>query len=538
MASPPRVVRSLAIVEGKLLLRHPAMIAGVALSLLIAWRVAVIPGGELDLRRYSIEVVLFVVPLGWTAMIAANSAALRARRHGVTELFDSLPTLPASRTLGHVLAAVVVAPVALAFVVGEIVVSIAVASTTHGSVVPAEFASAAFIAVGGAVVGVAVARWLPHPIFVLAAIAATVAIELALADSPVISPVRWLAFWIASLGAGLAEFDVRPSVWHLVWLAAATTIMGVVAVARNGMNRSLAAVAVAAFVVAGLSGFVQTRSIPHEQAGELARLLTEPEEHQTCERDSAVTFCAYPEHADRMVQWRQVVGAVLAKVPGEQPHLLVSERVPTRASTSACGQQPYPDTLPAEIGDRLEGVDLWPVDGAVHPSVFEDSMPCGGTRLDGLFTAVQTGAWAVGLPPTPADEDDRCVADGQARSAIALWLGVQAVRTGPDHLRRVVSNTPVDSDGRLHFSAVDQSGSGPWAWSDPPQWGVRWHRDDVSAALALATVPVTEVGELLAEHWAELRTPSTSTGRLLELADLDASDRSLPAGGSAGAACP
>ena len=88
-----RVVRALARVEARRLLRHPSFLIGTALTVLLIDAAAytnILP--EVDSAA-----VIALVLMGWATLIATNLAALRSRRDGADELFGSLPTSATAR---------------------------------------------------------------------------------------------------------------------------------------------------------------------------------------------------------------------------------------------------------------------------------------------------------------------------------------------------------------------------------------------------------------------------------------------------------
>lgn len=511
--SSVKVLFVLARREGWRLVRHPAVVIGVALTVWLLWTVS--PNGG-SWWHDSIEVVLVLVPLGWCALIAGNLSALRSRRYRTDELFASLPVAASVRTAAHALSATgtaVVAAIMLAVWMGMH------ALTRHpagSGPVLGEVGVAVLIVGGGTVVGVAVARWLPRALFVIPAILATAVIAANTLNS-LTAPSRWLGFWVEASPAGLPEITPRPTAWHLVWVAAWVVIMGAVAVARHGRSRALVATALVAVAVASLAGWAQTRSPSEGELNEMAAILARPEPHQVCAVHGSVTYCAYPSQKHRIAEWRPVVEAVLAAAPAHLGALQVRQRPGTIVGNPHCAPAPYLDVLPPALRDRLDPNEVWAADGGVHPPIAAEGLPCGSRDVRWLFTAVQTGAWAVGLPPAPWGLDERCAADGQARAVVALWLGAQAVPDGASRLQETFATVQFDAEGRVAFGGPPELE----AWDTHPQLGVRWHRSDVEAALALLERPPADVRTVLAEHWAQVTDPGTSTAELLSLAGLD-----------------
>jgi hypothetical protein len=507
------VARALARAEVPRLLRHPAFVAGVVVTVLLIG----LTGGQepADWQSISVDIGLVLVPFGWLTLIATNLVALRDRRHGTTELVGTAPAEAPARTLGVVLATMVTAPVTVALLAAAIGWNSWRHGPIGGELQLLELAVPVLLVVGGGIVGVAVARWIPRPVAAIGAIVVTIQIEVWMTRSDT-SPTRWLAFWAEPHPVRLPEVELRPAAWHLVWLAAWVVIMAVVAVARHGLRRPLPAFAGGALVVATVAGWNQTRPMTEAQLERAVSVLTAPEQHQVCEIHGAVTYCAYPHYRFAMKGWRQAVDGVLAAVPSRaQRPLEVRQRIATVIGDYECRPQEAFDLLHPRLRERLDADAVWRRDGAVHPAIVPDErLPCGGRSLAWLSTAIATGAWAVGLPPAPWDQDERCRADGQARSAVALWLGAQAVPGGTASLQAIADDHAITSSGRIEFGRH---------WNEHPQWGVRWNVLDLRAALALLELPQGAVRAALAEHWERIVDPSTTTVELRELLGSDGS---------------
>lgn len=506
------VARELAVAEGRRLLRHPAFVSGIVVTVLLLW----LTSGDADLHwaDWSVSVGLVLVPLGWLTIIATNLMAQRDRRHRVSELTETTPAPPMARTAGLTLATLATVPVTALVLAGSALHTWWRYDVIGSGPVLAELAVAPVLVVGGGVVGVAVARWLPRPVAAVAAVIAVIQMQVWMTQS-VTAPTRRLAFWVDADSIRLPQVMPRPAEWHLLWLAAWTVVLAVVALARHGMRRSTVAVVTAALVAAGVAGWAQTRPPSEGDLAVAASVLTEPEQHQVCETHGPVTYCAYPRYRDLIGRWRTAVDGVLAAVPpSSRSGLEVRQRIATVLSNPDCQPRPALEMLPPEVADRVAPIDVWPRDGAVHPAIAgAETGPCGGAYDDSgwVFTAVAAGAWAVGLPPAPWGDDTRCAADGEARSAVALWLGAQGVPGGPDRLRRLREDHALFWTGRVEFGAH---------WDNPPQWGVAWHLSDLDAALALLDRPDDEVRALVVEHWDRLIDPATTTPELRTLAGI------------------
>jgi hypothetical protein len=155
---------------------------------------------------------------------------------------------------------------------------------------------------------------------------------------------------------------------------------------------------------------------------------------------------------------------------------------------------------------------LWPADQHVHPPFSDETFPCSDRNGDGFFLAVQTAAWATGLPPAPHDDDRRCTASGQARAAVALWAGAAASPGGADTLRDVMRDGVADGGPTVTFDG----------WDSPPMWGVDYAVSDAEVALAMLDLPVADVRSALGVEWDRWIDPSTTTETLADTLGLAA----------------
>lgn len=514
--------------EAQLMLRHPAVLLGTALC---AWLVVVTQRHTQGWRVDSVNVVLAMVPLGWLTLVAGSQAALRTRRDRVEELFAATPTAAPARTAGILVGCIAAAGPAVA-VLGWWAAHRQLTLAPGGGLPDvAELAVAPLIVVGGGVVGVAVARWLPHPLMAIPAIVITGVMAVNMATSAT-APSRYLSFWSDASFLGIDALDPRPKRWHLAWLGAWVMLMAVAALVRHaasgrwntaslgeaGMLRPLLAVAGLAALAAVIAGWAQVQGPTPAQLDEMVAVLHEPEGHQVCASHNTVTACAYPDHRDLLPTWIPVLERVVEATPAAHRRPLIArQRVPTIIGNPHCADQPALAAMHPDLRRRINPEKVWAADGLVHPSpVKSEALPCEGPSVDWLFTAVQAGAWAVGLPPAPSGLDSRCAADGQARAALALYLGAQAVPRGQSALALVSEQALWSPEERIGFGAAD--GRMNAGWNGHPQWGVAWHRDDVLAAVRLLGVDKPVMREILDRHWARLVSPTTSTAELLTLA--------------------
>lgn len=504
-ADPLRSAIALARFESRKLLRHPAFLIGVVLTPWMLLAATSDTGGTW--LHYDIAMILGLVPLAWLTMVAANLGALRSRRHRTDDLLESLPTTPAARTVAHNLSALVTVPVSLAFLaVGTALLQ--ASGDPTGVHRPVELGTGVLIVVGGGAVGVLLARWLPRPAVCLPAIGVTMFLQGKLTD---LGPGqgRWLSFAVDPLSS-FSNIELRPAGWHLGWLAAWIALVAVAGVARHGASRRLGAVALGVTVVAAVTGFAQTRPVSAGQAEVMADYIGRPAAHQTCREQAGVRYCAYNDLGTHMSDWGPPVEGVLTRLPASVRgrRLEVTQRPNPVVGNSACSPVGLLSTLPGPVRDRLTPEGVWPVDGKVHPGT--PTWPCSSSKADGLFLGVQTGAWAVGLPPNPWHHDEHCRAPGQARAAAALWLGAQSTPGAAKALALLPERSGRNAAGELTFDD----------WSEPPAWGVIWSADDVAAARALLDRPAADIAAVLSAGWDRFTDPATPTSDLMAAAGL------------------
>lgn len=506
------------------LVRHPAFLAGTALTPLMLWAATADTAFGSAPRWLDISpaISLALVPLAWLAIVAVNLIALRPRRTGTDELFGALPTPQPVRTTALLAAALGPVVVASALTVGWVAV-VATRDEVRGSPAWLELAVGPLIVAGAVTVGVAVARWLPSAIFGVLAAIATMFIQARFLDvttwpwnRPAGDPMRFLGFLAEATGAGDAALEVRPAGWHLLYLAGLVVMMASVALVRDGLRTPIATVLVAALLAVAGTGWVQTRPLSESREAEMVSYLTDPASHQRCEVLDGARYCAYPGYGADVIDWRARVDATLSVLPpvaGERRgRLEVTQRPATIVGNSDCSPIPFEATLPPTVADRVSPAVLWPADGDVHPGFGEESLPCSDEDVHGFFLAVQVGAWATGLPPAPHGRDERCTATGQARAAVALWAAAAGTPEG-ERLLRVVLEEGVNADGTLITFDGGVNGDG---WDAPPMWGVDYATTDAAVALALLGRPPEEVSRVLAESWDHWTDPTTTSAALAE----------------------
>ena len=523
------VARPLARADTRRFVRHPAFLVGVAITPLMLWAAL---GTETSWRSISGGIALACVPLGWATIIGAHLLGTQARRSGADELLAATPTPQPVRTGGLLLAGVVPVVAAVVLVAGWIMWLTVSHDDLIGDPRPLEMAAGVLIVAGSVAVGVAVARFWPFAGAGVVAAVASVVLQARFLDVTTwpwdrrqSDPMRFLAFLAEPTSVGHEALEVRPAGWHLVYLAALVGLVAIVALARDGLRRPIIGALVGCVAVAGVAGVVQIQPPNDGQIATMVQFLTDPIAHQRCVEDGTARFCAYPRNEHRLDDWQQRTDAVVALLPAEigRRPLEVTDRVPTLTGSPDCSPQPFFEGLPAEVADAVTPAEVWPADSGVHPGT--SRFPCGGRQTAEFFTAVQVGAWAVGLPASPHGRDERCTAHGQARAALALWLGAAATPEGRLRLEQVLGERVHQNNPVLTFDD----------WDEPPMWGVQFATADAQLAHAAAALPVERVRAVVAREWDTLVDADTSSTTFATLLGLDPTTTPRP---TAAAACP
>ncbi len=267
----------LACLEGWRLVRHPAFLAGTALSGLIS---ALMVRDNLG-GAYQALMGAGAIPLAAGTLLAVNLAALRSHRSDTDELYRPLPAPPAARTLAHLLSiGWAVAAAVLLAAVGFVALDAAdgLRVTSEGATaVPSPFELAqgpAAVGVLGAF-GLVLARWVPHLAAGAVAVVGMLAGNLLLTSSTVHAAAAWLAPVVSTARPApgsswpcyyaspdpacgqLLGFETAAAGWHLVYLAGVVVLLGALALLREAPQRRILAVAAVGLAVAILGGAVQ-----------------------------------------------------------------------------------------------------------------------------------------------------------------------------------------------------------------------------------------------------------------------------------------
>ncbi|GGS08363.1 ABC transporter [Streptomyces humidus] len=514
-------VLALARAEAVRLLRHPAVLGGFAAYLLL-WGYAQ-TGGH-DAHRYPVlqdSSRLVQIPLLLPAagvLLAANSGALRSRRHGVEPLFAVEGLGFRARTAAHLLA-VAPAVVVSALLVCARIGCLAVEPDAVGAVRWAEVATGPAVVLLAGILGVLTARLSSSPA-AASLVLALPAVFTFLAAVQNTARWRWLGVVATENESAQplpSELLGRPAGAHLLWLTAlaAAGACGALLCGRadsvpEGPCRGTGALrgaSVAAAALALLGGTLQTR--PASGAVERARAAAteHPAARQKCERRLNVTYCAFPEFTRRAEQWDAVVRGVLARAPDDvaRAPYAVRQRI-FRAGVETGGSVPLPYAA-WDADDRRAGTPA-----AVPVGTAWSAGSAGqDTESDAVaeFSVLFAYRAVTGSVPDSPRVDTVC----GSRAVLTLWLAGQATAGSGAALRDLESRTTSGLTVLVLMSAT----------------GVDFDAAEVRLSRDLLAQPADRIGARVKASWAELSAPGTTTARAARLLGVRAPARDASA---------
>lgn len=502
------VAAGLSRIEARRLLASPLLWVGLALVGLAC--VTVLDSGLPDQSEWlSLSgrfIPLLIYPLCGMVLVAANRAALRARRDGTLELLESLPTRPAVRSLGLLTA--LWAPVLVgvgataALTVGvwfgsgkgsdEGLWSRSDLDLPFADIGVANLVGAVVLVACAGALGIALARLLPWGLVSIVALVVIGFLTGGLGADDLPGIVGFLG--PVANGGDLPSF-LSPVAqgWHVVYLLGLGTIAVGAAFLLDGERRwgawglAVAAVLVAASLV-GLS-----RTYAGDTAQGLAALITDPARHQRCLEGDGVTVCYFPELDEIAARWASLAEPVRAAAPAGV--IDGSLEIRTRVSDEEIGQ------LAAPVRDELDrrGDSFpWTDEPGIHPDLRWD----GGDALRAMLVA----HGIVGLPESGAPPVEPCFAGGQARAAVAVALAGRGLSVDERSTLRAPPEGPYGLPGVTDLVEAD--------WEVDSEPAVVHAESDLALGRALLERPVEEVRDVLATDWAHWTNPTTSTTEL------------------------
>ncbi|MEX1125596.1 MAG: hypothetical protein WEE53_08025 [Acidimicrobiia bacterium] len=498
------VVLALARFEARRALRHPLTWLGALGSLWLMWTL----GGDVApiLERDSVFLAGAMLPLAAATLLVANYAILRQRR--LLETLDAYPSDANRRILGVQLG--LVGPVLMSVLLQSIGFVYLLMGGSIGTVNLWELAVGPLLMVVFGLGGVALGRWLPHPIVAPVALVGLAALQfMASPDAQIFSSVptanvEWLAPWMMpSAFSPIEDLAFRPYVLHLGYVTVLALVLGILALHHRGWDR------LAPLAVGGLFG-VAVVVVSFNLSSEPTVGFDWPEAaaNQVCNTAEGIEYCAFEFYTDWIPRWQETVASVNDLAP---------------VSIDTVIQRP-----PNHGWDDNSGI---PASGIVVLTSLEwdrvDGLPTQGFRL-----AIDVAQSAVGLPSTPEirsftpeeiesivkqnpgypgdlkaqlEEEGpypkACSAIGQARAVVAVWLAGTALVDGASFLEARMKE--------LHPSAT--SLYWPDRAHDP---SVMIGRPDAELAAELLALPVAEVHPELLSRWPEVMDPATTSADL------------------------
>jgi hypothetical protein len=453
--------------EAGRLMRSPLVLAGLVISAALLW---INRGSQVPLWwAADIGIGSALLAMAGAALIAAHLAAGRDSRDAMTDLYESYPAPPAVRTGGLLLGAC--GPVVLAAALSGAAVGWLDSLGAVGSPRLWVLAGGLLLIALGGVLGVALGRWLPHPMtgILTVLVAGLIEIDLVLSvDEPIHLPggTAWLfpwsqSGWVLHLLPGMTVPYPPPA--HLDELAGLITLACVAALWRL-LPRRIAAVAGAlSLALAAWSCWVQVPPVPERTLAAIVAQATQPVRHERCTVRRGVRYCYYPAFASMVTRWAAPVDGVLVRVPDPGGRRLTVRQVvsdsflqyPLVPAVSLTSNGPPLSTPVTGMVTRFQlALQTSPrlIPGTSGPPVYTGlAWPRGGSSLgaEELGLALSTAFWVTGLPTTAPEVTVHgpdgssgtafvpCLAAGQAREAIALWLAGSATPAAraamPDH---------------------------------------------------------------------------------------------------------
>jgi hypothetical protein len=519
---PRAATRSLAWVEGRRLLRHPAVLAAVLLVLLI-WVVPEMTGSadHFPVLYYSaFEIPLQLLPIAMAALIAANLGLLRAHRHGAEVFYDVTPLPGWQRTLAHVLSVLPLAIVTGLLGVARLV-QLSLLPGSVGRPDLRELAVAPVLAAFLGVLGVLLGRVVRSA--VVASMLLVFVVFTYLFGLLSLLPVR--LWWLGPVGldgggpspAGFggpqpADLLARPAGAHLIYLVALVILVGTAALLRVGAPRlPIALTAAVAAFVAAITGALQVGPPPADVVAIRQAAANAPAASQRCERRTTVTYCAFPDFLPRVDEWDQIVDDIRRRIPNApagQSFTVRQRLMPIPETTRGMGMSSSSSWQPNSVNGS------WAADDkrANTPDPVPVGTGWGQPEEETAFAARVAHRLVTGSGVT-GEHDLLCGGIG----VLTLWLAGQTMSEAPTSMAEQAANT-----------------SGRTVGFDPVLVGpmLSVGRREVDVAIASLGQPADRVAAIVTRSWPELTSPKTTVERAAEILSVDAPAKlaAVPAG--------
>ena len=565
--SPPhgrRVVRVLAVREGRFILRHPLFLLGVAGSIAMIWITT--PWWQAPvLHRDDARLAGDLLPLAAATLIVCNLAAFRARRHSTEEMEDTTPTSRTRRTAAHLAAFMVPIVTALVIAGGYVGFLYALGGIWAPSL--SELATGPAIVAVAAAAGVALARWIPSPLAGPLGILGFAAWQIRGGGYRGPGYTNWFVPFVdAGNENHIPEVTSRPAGWHLVYLLGVAAIFAVVATLRHGGRPRRFAVLAAALAMTVVGAVMQFRPVPASTLLERLAALTDPA-RQTCETRETVTYCAYPAYRQWIDRWDKTVRRVLEPVPPEQrPRLTIRQALAqddllwlgysqgehvignpdAAAFTERLGDLRQTDDITLRLswgrGRDAIGASLDLALPVARRAIGVTERPVVEERRYVAEDLEQFRVWAdaaaaqTGQPSPIKDEfeipalgaryrfESVCSTSGQAREAIGIWLALRAVPGSVPWLVETFPQRVGHSAGHLRRLADNATMHGALTWHGATflWWtiDIPFTAGGIRTAFDMMERPQNSLTRAIAENYRTWVSPRTTLEALRRTFDL------------------
>ncbi|WP_433792833.1 hypothetical protein [Actinoplanes sp. CA-252034] len=449
--TPRAAVTALGRAEARRLLHSPFYWGGALLTtaLGVAWSWTRMPTWATFAENSGMSSLVLTVGL----LIATQLAVGRDRRAGAEE---STRTMPAGRTRRG-LAMLVAVPIAVVTGAAVHLTSLLLLAPTWpvGEFDPWASAVVLVIPPIGALIGALVGRVLPGVAAGPLTATALCGLLIVLLTLPR-QPSNYAAALWPVPGPSWEIGAPRPTDWHLFYLLSVLVAL-VAAVAWRAWPVASTTVLIVAVACAGVSVERETAASPEVISMDLVNEYTGPGV-LSCRAHEQVRYCALPYFEGWITHWREAVEPVVTHLPANAP------RPTVRQIGRSYDMQPITPGIPEIITTESWGrTGRWATDSR--------------TRMTRDYVGAAVGLYTGGLLYSDCD------ATGQHRTVAGLWLLAQSFPDGVAQVRR----------GELRMPRV------------------RYGQAELDAAITLLDRPYEQVADYLAQHWTELRDPS-STG--------------------------
>lgn len=528
---PPRLrtVLALARVEAWLLVRSLLVLAGLLAGAAMIW--FLIRSAQPLWWDAGWEIGGGQLVLGMAVLAATHLAAGRARRDGMADLYASFPATAGTRTLALLAGLAGAVPASLLLLAAA--AAVVQLRGAIGAPSITVLASGVLLVIAAGAAGAAIGTRFPHP---LAGLLGALALFLPGATTHLASGAGiWLLPWyvlktqLGDLPGPLAGYP--PAGAHAVELAGLALLAGAVALAvtvsRARARGVLAAAGIVAVAVVCLAGALQLRPIPTASLNHLVAETADPASAQHCTTAKAVRYCLYPGFGRDLPSLEAPVNGVLAHLPARpaQPltvRQVVSRYLPDSTLTHGHSKQQL-DQWAAQLQQAPGNAGPGPASAIYLPV---GSWPAAGAELaDAHFSvALAAAQWAAGIPHQVTGTINSgfyqpCVALGQAREAIAVWLAIVATHPPAAGLQPGLHGGP----GRGLTAVMVRHTMIP-TWNYPPDGPFKlvdpsWPGPVVTAAGylladAMTHLPERKVSQVLRRSWPTWLNWHTSDARL------------------------